>query len=225
MQNITLLNKRELQYFFAGIIILVAANIADLVFGKPFWGITRFIYLGYDDNVSAWYSSMLLAAAALLAYECSTYAKRKNIKGGLYFLLFAGLLLFMSADELARFHEIIGGYAAKYFSISTQDFAKHSAWVWVGGPVIIAVFSGFIFLLKKLFSLVPGSMLFLVAGFSLIILGGVFLESTINFLNQQELQWLWDVEVVLEESLEMTGTILISYALILWRDGIIKLHL
>lgn len=224
MQKNTLLNKRELQYLIAGIFFLVAANIADLILGKPFWGITRFIYLGSDDNVSAWYSSILLAVAGLVAYECSMHAKRKNIKGGLSFLLFAGLLFFMSADEVARFHEIIGGYAAKYFDISSQDFAKHSGWVWVGGPLIIAVFTGFIFLLKEVFSLVSGSMLFLVIGFSLIILGGVIVESTINFLNHEELQWVWDIEVVVEESLEMTGTIFILYALILWRDGIIKLY-
>lgn len=224
MQKNTLLNKRELQYLIAGIFFLVAANIADLILGKPFWGITRFIYLGSDDNVSAWYSSILLAVAGLVAYECSMHAKRKNIKGGLSFLLFAGLLFFMSADEVARFHEIIGGYAAKYFDISSQDFAKHSGWVWVGGPLIIAVFTGFIFLLKEVFSLVSGSMLFLVIGFSLIILGGVIVESTINFLNHEELQWVWDIEVVVEESLEMTGTIFIFYALILWRDGIIKLY-
>jgi len=224
MQNSALINKRELQYLLAGILFLMAANIVDLVFGKPLWGITRFIYLGYDDNLSAWYSSMLLTIAGLLAYECSMHAKRKNIKGSLSLLLFAGLLLFMSADELARFHEILGGYAANYFGISTQDFAKHSAWVWVGGPLIIAIFLGFIFLLKKVFSLVPGSMVFLITGFSLIILGGVFAESTINFLNQEELKWVWDIEVVLEESLEMTGTIFISYALIRWRDGFIKLY-
>lgn len=224
MQYNTLLNKREFQYLFAGIFFLVAANIADLILGKPFWGITRFIYLGSDDNVSAWYSSILLAVAGLVAYECSMHAKRKNIKGSLSFLLFAGLLFFMSADEVARFHEIIGGYAAKYLDISSQDFAKHSGWVWVGGPLIIAVFTGFTFLLKEVFSLVSGSMLFLVIGFSLIILGGVIVESTINFLNHEELQWVWDIEVVVEESLEMTGTIFILYALILWRDGIIKLY-
>lgn len=224
MQENTLLNKRELRYLFAGILFLMAANIADLIFGKPFWGITRFIFLGYDDNVPAWYSSILLAVAGLLAYECSMHANRKNIQGGISFLIFAGLLFFMSADEVARFHEILGGYTANYFGISTKDYAKHASWVWVGGPLICVVFIGFIFLLKKAFSLVPGSMYLLVIGFSLIILGGVILESTINFLNHEELQWIWDIEIVLEESLEMIGTIFIAYALMLWRNGIIKLY-
>jgi len=58
----------------------------------------------------------------------------------------------------------------------------------------------------------------------LIILGGVILESTINFLNHEELQWLWNIEIIVEESLEMIGTLFIAYALIVWRDGAIKLY-
>ena len=224
MQASTLLTKRELQYLAAGVIFLVAANIIDLVIGTPFWGITRFIYLGSDENISAWYSSILLAVAGLIAYECWRYARKKNIQGGLSLLLFAGLLFFMSADEVARIHEIIGRYAADFFGISSKDFAKRAPWVWIGGPFVIAVFIGFTLLLKNVFSLVSGSMFYLATGFSLIILGGVILEGSINFLNHEELQWLWNIEVILEESLEMTGTLFIAYALIVWRDGLIKLY-
>jgi hypothetical protein len=224
MQENTLLNKRELQYLFAAIMFLVVANIVDLFFGQPFWGVTRFIFLGFDDNISAWYSSILLAISGLIAYECWVYASKNNIQGGLTLLFFAGLLFFMSADEVARVHEIIGGYVAQYFDISSNDYAKHASWVWVGGPFVIAIFISFLFLLKKAFSLVSGSMFYLSLGFFLIILGGVILESTINFLNHEELQWIWDIEIILEESLEMIGTLFIAYALIVWRDGIIKLY-
>lgn len=214
---------REFQYLCAGTMFLMAANVVDLVLGRPFWIVTRFIYLGCDDNLSAWYSSILLAVAGLLAYECSLCAKRKHIQGGVSFLVFAGLLFFMSGDEVARFHEILGGYAAKYCHISSYDFAKHADWVWVGGPFIVMVFIGYLFLLKKAFSSVSASMYFLGIGFSLIILGGVVLESTTNFLNHGEYQWIWNIEVVAEESLEMMGSLFISYALIRWRDLVLKL--
>jgi len=224
MQENTLLAKRELQYLAIGVIFLVAANIIDLVIGTPFWGITRFIYLGSDENISAWYSSILLAVAGLIAYECWLYASKNNIQGSLSLLFFTGLLFFMSADEVARIHEIIGGYTADFFGISSKPFAQRASWVWIGGPFVIAVFIGFMLLLKKVFSLVPGSMFYLVIGFSLIISGGVILESTINFLNHEELQWLWNIEIIAEESLEMAGTLFIAYALIAWRDGVIKPH-
>lgn len=225
MQEHTIFNKREIQYLFAGVMFLAVANIGDLVFGRPFWGITRFIHLGYDDNLSAWFSSILLAVAGLLAYECWLFANNKSVKGGLLFLFLASLLLFMSADEVARFHEILGGYAAGFFGISgMRIFGSGASWVWVGGPFVVVIFIGFTFLLKRVFSLVSGSMFYLAIGFSLIILGGVILESTINFLNHKELQLIWDIEIILEELLEMTGTIFIGYSLMVWRDGIIKLY-
>jgi len=57
-------------------------------------------------------------------------------------------------------------------------------------------------------------------GLLCIIFGGVVLESTINWLNHEELQWVWEAEIVIEESFEMIGTVLIAYALVLWRDGL-----
>lgn len=221
----TLLNRQELKWLFLGVIVLVLANLVNQLAGKPFWGITRFIYLGYDNNLSAWYSSFLLGVAALLAYDCWRYARRNEIRGGVSFLLFAGLLLLMAADEIAQFHEIFGGYVADYFELSSKEFAKHTAWVWLGGPLIIAIFVGFIFLLEKIVALVPRCMFYLSLGLGTIIVGGIVLESTINFLNHNELQWLWDAEIIVEESLEMIGTLLVAYALMLWRDGIVsKFH-
>ena len=225
MKDEYLINERTLWYLVGGIVFLAVANVIDLLAGQPFWGITRFIYLGFDNNVPAWYSSILLAVAGLLCYECSVQAKKLNlpaVSGGLPFLLFAALLVFMSCDEVASFHEHIGGYVAKFAGISSMDFAKHASWVWIGGPFIIVVFAGFLFFLKRALSLVSNSMLYLTLGISLIILGGIVLESTINFLNHEELQWVWESELVLEESLEMIGTVVIAYSLLLWRDGVTK---
>ena len=64
----------------------------------------------------------------------------------------------------------------------------------------------------------PGTTFYLGLGFALIVLGGVVLESTINWLNHDDLQWVWDVEIVVEESLEMMGTISIIFSFLRWRD-------
>ncbi len=225
MKEEHLINERTLWYLVGGIVFLAVANVIDLLAGQPFWGITRFIYLGFDNNVPAWYSSLLLAIAGLLCYECSVHAKKLNlpaVSGSLPFLLFAALLVFMSCDEVASFHEHIGGYVAKYLGIASKDFAKHASWVWIGGPFIMVIFFGFLFFLKRALSLVSRSMQYLTLGISLIILGGIVLEATINFLNHEELQWVWETELVLEESLEMIGTVVIAYSLLLWRDGVSK---
>lgn len=220
MQMNFLFNKRKLHWLLLGVLVLAVANITNQLIGKPYWGITRFIYLGYDNNLAAWYSSMLFVAAAFLAHECSVVARRKNIRGEAFFL-FALLLFFMSADEVAQIHEITGGYLAKFSGLAEQEFAKHSAWVWLGGPVIIALFVTAVVMLKREMALVPGSLKLLCIGLAMIVFGGVVLEASINFLNHESLQWVWDIEIVVEETLEMLGSVFIAYAMLIWRDGVL----
>jgi hypothetical protein len=163
-----------------------------------------------------------LFIASLLAYNCFLLARKHKIKGYFELLLFALLLFVMSADEIARFHETVGGYLANITNLSDKSYSQHSSWVWIGGPLVIAIFALFLFRLKDMLLMVPKSTFYLAAGFSSIILGGIFLESTINFLNHDELQWIWDIEIVVEETLEMAGTLLIAYSLLIWRDFVIK---
>lgn len=86
--------------------------------------------------------------------------------------------------------------------------------------MVVVLFLACILAAKKVLSRVPGSLRFFVLGFALIVLGGVLLENTINWLNHETLQRLWNVETVVEESLEFFGTISICHALMIWRDGI-----
>lgn len=208
------IDKLVLQYLLGGVIVLVLANALNHMVGMPFWTITSFIHLGSDTNIPAWYSSLLLAVAAVVSLECYRDAGTRNLSGYWTFLVMAGLLLFMSCDEVAGFHEILGGKIATYYGIA----GKSAGWVWLGGPIIIILFLCFFLFLKKPLSLVPGTTFYLGLGFGLIILGGVVLESTINWLNHDELQWLWDLEVLVEESFEMMGTLSIIYSFIRWRD-------
>jgi len=219
-----MIKQTELKYLLGGVLLLAALNFLDFFLGKPFWGITRMIHLGYDDNFSAWYSSMLFVIAGLISYSCFMVARKEQIKDGIWLLLFSVLLFILSADEISRFHEILGGHLSDWMGVSDKKYAQHSNWVWVGGPIVIAIFAAFAWRLKNLVLIVPKSMFFLVIGFTTIILGGVVLESTTNFLNHKELQWVWDIEVIFEEILEMCGTLFIAYALVLWKEGVIKEH-
>ena len=44
---------------------------------------------------------------------------------------------------------------------------------------------------------------------SMVVFGGWGLEATTNFLNHGALEWVWDIENVFEESLEMFAAIVI----------------
>ncbi len=214
------LNSGSLRGLALGVGALVVLNLVNQALGAPFWTITRNIDLGSDTNAAAWFSSMLLAVAAILALDCRAMARWRGLPDGSALLLLAGLLALMSCDEIARFHELLGAAVAGQVGLADADFAKHAKWVWVLGPVVILGFGAIVLYLRRTLLRVPGSLSRFILGFVAIVGGGVVLESTINFLNHGELQWLWNLEIVVEEALEMTGSILIAGALLRWRDAV-----
>lgn len=218
MKSFFVIQTFEIKILATCVFLLALANILNLIFGMPFWPITRLIDLGSDENLSAWFSSILLFIASLVGYDCWKVAKYKLLKNRNMILLFAFLLTFMSLDELARIHETIGDDLAKLTGLNNADIAKNANWVWLGGPVIILIFLYCTYALKDLFIGSMYSFKLLIAGMVSIVLGGVFLESSINFLHHEEDKLMWDIEIIVEEILEMTGSILILYALVLWRD-------
>jgi hypothetical protein len=207
---------KTLRYLSLGVVLLVLINIVNDAIGRPFWNVTRHVYLGQDDNASAWFSSILLIVAAAFAYKCFRVAQASRIERYWAFGLVAGLLAVMSCDEVARFHESLDAVGARLEAVSTLGVGNHAGWVWVGGPVIVVAFAVFFAVLRRPLSLAPGSVRLFAIGIGLIVFGGILLESTINWLNHDELQWLWNLEVIAEETMEMAGTMFIAYSFQRW---------
>lgn len=197
--------------------LLALANVIDLVAGNPVWPITRHIDLGSDTNAAAWFSSILLAVGGLVASQCADIGRRFGQTP--WFYLLALLLFGMSCDEIARLHETVFGDLAKLAGIAGFSFAQYTAWVWIGGPLVAVIFLAISWVMRAQMILVPGAMTLFAAGFAIMFLGGVILESTINFLDFGELKTLWKIEVIVEEALEMLGALVIVRALITWRDA------
>ncbi|KXI27142.1 hypothetical protein [Paraglaciecola hydrolytica] len=215
-----MIDRTEINYCLFGVFSLAIVNIIDLLLDKPFWIITKMMNLGSDTNFPAWFSSMLLALAGLLAYQCFHVAKKYKTQGHYSLLLFSLLLFALSADEIARIHETLGEFLSKQSGLASQDQPSNAGWVFVGGPIAVIVFTLVTFRLRQFLLLVPQSLTYLVLGFASIILGGIVLESTTNYLNHDNLQWLWDIEIIVEETLEMIGSIFIMLALVIWRNTI-----
>lgn len=55
-------------------------------------------------------------------------------------------------------------------------------------------------------------------------MGGVVFESSINWLNHDELQWVWNAEIFVEESLEFAGSLLILYGFTRWNQIMTEKH-
>jgi hypothetical protein len=198
---------------------LAVINLVNLWIGKPYWGITRHIELGTDDNAAAWFSSLLLACGGLAALQCYQRAAAKKINQSWVFIAAAALMFGMSADEIAQLHETIFGDAAKLIGITNLEGAQHAGWVWIGGPVIALIFVIAAWTLRRPLLLVPESTPMLLYGLGLMFAGGVVVESSINFLNHEELQWIWDLEIIVEETMEMIGSLIVAMAFSSWRDA------
>lgn len=184
--------------------IIVILNIIDELIGHPSWQVERLIGVGYEGNFPTWFSSMLLAIAAYFSYKCSVLAK----DGKRVWKLLALGLIFMSCDEVAQIHEHFGSTLHKYF-FNNMEAIKHSSWVVILGPAVLLIVLIFAFKMKKYLKGSKQAVKFLLLGAFVYIFGAFILETATNLLNHENLEWLWRIENILEESCEMFGVILI----------------
>lgn len=175
-------NAASMRMLYALVLLLALANVINVLTGKHLWPITRHIDLGSDTNMAAWFSSILLALGGLAATQCGIKSKRElgQVWG---FGLLTLLVFAMSCDEIARLHETVYGDFAKALGVTGLSFAKHAAWVWVGGPLIAFTFLFTVLAVRKQLARVPGTTGQLGLGLGMMFLGGVVLESSINFLD------------------------------------------
>jgi hypothetical protein len=54
---------------------------------------------------------------------------------------------------------------------------------------------------------------------ALIVFGGVVLEASTNFLKGDGMQWIFDEEVIAEETMELLGAMLMVYAFAVWHEN------
>ena len=191
--------------------ILVICHLANVVTGGPSWQLERLFDLGLEANIPTWFSSALWAIASVVAYQCVQLAEPRREKR-LWFLISMGLLAF-SIDEVAQIHEnifrIIDLFFPKIIQHEILTNFKRSDWPIIASPFLLAVLIWLWVTLKRVLQGSSRAATLLGLGLFMIIFGGWGLEITINFLNHDALQWVWDIETVFEESLEMFGAIVI----------------
>ncbi|MDF2370887.1 MAG: hypothetical protein P1V21_08850 [Rhizobiaceae bacterium] len=215
LQHLHPLNKTSLLWLFAGVCLLTAVNI-PLIFVQDRSGLIYVYFsMDFDRNIPAWFSSMLLALAGLVAFECSLVAGRFGQWSKSVFLLLSLLLVFMSCDEIARFHETLPEILSDYLGLDNVSRFEAHPWILLGGPFVIILLITMFLLLNNTLKRFPKSRSLMLWGFIILVTGGIVLESIMEFLPRGI---LWQIEMLLEETLEMVGTLLISASLILWRD-------
>lgn len=193
-------------------IIIIASNIINIMLGEPSWQITRLIDLDAESNIPTWFSSVLLFIAAFFAYRCSLLAKTRQNGKTIWQILSLGLLA-MSCDEVAAIHEHLGQTINKYFFHLNN---LKSEWVVFVAPFIILVILTVFIKLRYYLNLSGSSVAlrFLTLGLIVYVFGSIIVEFTGNFFNYENSKLLYATELIIEESSEMFGAILIIRGLL-----------
>lgn len=197
-----------------GVVILSLSHTIDTLVGRPVWLITRAIYLGHESNLPTWYSAVLLFAGGLYAFWCYREAALRHIKPRRFWLVLSFILIGLSCDEVACLHEHVGGFLAQWVAPTLSAKFAHSGWPLVLGPIGLVVAAVVGWNLRSHLKGAPKAAWLMTAGAALLIGGGILLEFGINWLNHEELKWAWNVQVILEETAEMTGTWLIGLGIL-----------
>jgi len=211
------INERKMfKALLIGTIALILLHIINELVGKPSWQITRLIWLGHESTIATWFSSMLFFIAAFFAYQCSLVFSLKSEAKRMWCVC-SLILLVLSCDEVAQMHEYWGAYINEHFF--KLKGIEHASWI-VIIPFFLVGLLLFISKFKKYLFCSAKAMKFLALGTVMFIAGAFILEATINFLNHGNLEWVWKIEIVLEEACEMFGVLLIVKGLMETHKGL-----
>ena len=164
--------------------------------------------LDEESSIGTWYSSILLFSCAISLFILYTKEKKKTVWLGL-----SALFLYLSADEFAGLHNIIGGILNKImikpvFSIDMSGYA----WVILGLPAVIIIF----YLLKKeLKESMPKKAKYLAATAFAFIIIAIISETTTLIQFLKGLNTSNNIEIIIEEISELISINLFLYAFLL----------
>jgi hypothetical protein len=183
-------------------------------------GLVRLFNLGGENNLPAWYSSvMLLLSSGVLGIIGLHHRREANLYGW-HWLALALIFLGLSVDEAASIHERMGDPLVHRWleAIGYLDSALlviGTAWVLAGVLFAVIVFLLFWRFLQDL--PLATKALFLIAG-ALYIAGAIGLEAVGGqYLAHHGGNTLtYSMMVAVEEGLEMFGVVVFLYALMLY---------
>jgi hypothetical protein len=189
---------------FAADAVLVALHIGSkLILGR----IPQLVDLDAEGNLPSWWSSaQLLVAGALVAVmvvrNCRT-DRRAWILAGL-----SALLIAMSADEAASFHERFGAYLDLLIARKGSLLSHTGYWPLIIGVPAIAMIGYTLWMCGSIIADGRGCLGRFIAGLAVLFSGAIGVELLNNFKSID----LGDAFEVLEEGLEMLGGSLLVWA-------------
>ena len=204
------------------IVALVAAHIATSwikqqggVPGDP----AQLFNLDQEANIPTWFSSALLLAAAFISYVIARQERALRPREARYWSGLVLMLLLMSIDETASIHETFGPYVAQALGIAARG-VLHYAWVVPGLAAVALVGACYLRFVLRLPSQVR-TLTFLAAAFYVVgAIGCEMIGSALIEAGVSHAAWPMRLEVIAEETLEMSGAALWIYAQLVYLEGL-----
>lgn len=161
--------------------------------------------LNTESNIPTWFSSMTLFIGGLLFFSLAHFDEIDRTK----WLVLGGILTYISMDEASRLHERLDPIVREHLGISEGIF--YFGWVVVAVPVILLfalIFARFFFRIDK-----SVRYIFLLAGI-VYISGGLGMEMISGLYMSEHgiADKTYALLSLLEESLEISGAIILIYA-------------
>lgn len=231
--NIQLSPKKIFKALLYGITILILLNFLALTAKFVFhhdtvFGLSKLVSLDLENNIPTWYSALIIFLCSTLLFIIGGFYKRNNGKFHRHWIGLAIVFLFLAVDESASIHELLIVPVRR--GLNTTGYF-YFAWVvpaMIMLPVLFGVYYKFLLALPK-----ETAALFLTSG-SLYVIGALGMEmvgGNIRYVNQETeatRSLVYELVVILEESLEMFGMALFLYALLSFfskKVGLLKINI
>lgn len=180
---------------------------------QPTWDFMGLFDLDSEISIPTWFSQMLLLLIGVLCGLVATHFRHKKAKK-LYvyqWRALAVIALFMSIDEGAAIHERMSLFIAKYTGDLSGTFF-YFAWVIAGIFLVLLVVAIFF---RFWWNLPPKTKWLLAAAVAVFLAGAIGVESVAgHHMSTHGIDETYRLLVLVEESLEMFGSILAIYALL-----------
>lgn len=209
--------RQAIRVLLAVIVLLMAVHIAGLAVADRWPGLARLVDVGKEQNIPTWFSSAVLAMAAVASFRCADSAQPDRRA---WVVLGLGLL-FMSCDEVAMIHEMVSSAANRWVRQAPALDALRPAlsnikamWVLAVAPLVLLWVGWIGYALRSWATHRRAAAMLIVVGAVLFFGGSMGIELLKYALPMGTPPWIWQARMFLEEGCEMVGSVTVLAGLV-----------
>lgn len=209
------ITPQDIRIFFRGLLILELVFI--ILYGVTVcWEVpitvSQLLSLDGAASVSSWFSAIQLFCVGLLALILARWSRSNRLLTRRFLLGVGCIFIFLSIDEAIEVHERIT-LVLQQFSWVPRFRGNHGIWIPVYGLLGVGIMVRVQKRLRKLARAYPTASAYIFGGVVMVLGGAVGLEVLSYQLNLREASgnWLYALQVILEEGLEMAGMTSLFY--------------